>query len=64
MNGSRWLPWRNRPLAVRTLDENAPLIVDFVGDEDGSTAQIGLTQNGHQPLSEATSGRGREGEIT
>ena len=34
----------DRLLTGRTLDEHAPLIVYFVGDEDDSTAQIALTE--------------------
>jgi len=44
MDDSQRLPWRNRPLAAGTLDERALLVVPLVGNENGSTAQIALTE--------------------
>ena len=44
MDDSQRLPWRNRPLAAGTLDEDALLVVHLVGDEHNPTAQIALTE--------------------
>ena len=44
LGDSRQLLWGGRLFAVRTLDEDAPLVVDLVGDENGSTAQVAVTE--------------------
>ena len=44
LGGSRRLLWGDRLFAVGTLDEDAPLVVNLVGDENGSTAQVAVTE--------------------
>ena len=44
MDNSRRSSRCNRLFAAGTLDEDAPLVVNLVGDKDGSTAQIAFTE--------------------
>ena len=44
LGDSRQLLWGDRLFAVGTLDEDAPLVVDLVGDENGSTAQVAVAE--------------------
>jgi len=44
LGDSRQLLWGGRLFAVRTLDEDAPLVVDLVGDENGPTTQVAVAE--------------------
>ena len=60
LGGSRRLLWGDRLFAVRTLDEDAPFVVNLVSDEDGPTAQIGFTERTPATVRRCIWHRGRE----
>ena len=60
LGDSQRLLWGDRLFAVGTLNEDALLVVDLVGDENGSTAQVAVTERTPATVRRHIWHRGRE----